>query len=130
MCNVPDFFYSKSTQRTIGHSKGHWKALGDSGTPRALGHSRSQGTWPLGRSGTGALEHSKVFWTLEAHYLADSGFSMLIAIIENVSTKGIADLSFLKPTKNLLIFSLPCFIWWSFHSFRLTKQHSWIRGCL
>ena len=45
------FFYSKSTQRGIGHSKGTW----------ALGHSRHLGTWGLGYSGTLALRYPRHF---------------------------------------------------------------------
>ena len=37
-CKVSDFFYSESTQRENGHSKG---------TPRALAHSGTQGIWGI-----------------------------------------------------------------------------------
>ena len=42
-CNVPRFFYLKSTRREIGHSKG---------THSALGHSSTQGTWEFIHLGT------------------------------------------------------------------------------
>ena len=88
-CNVADFFTRRSlkgklcSQRALqGHSKVTPRALGNSSTRRALGHSRYLGTqdnWALGHSstwgtralktlghlGTRALEgHSKSTWTL------------------------------------------------------------------
>ena len=80
-CKFPDFFYPKSTEREIGHSKVIPRALvGYLGTralkehldTRALevleAHSRhSKGTQALGHSrhlGTQALGHSKGTWTL------------------------------------------------------------------
>ena len=54
----------------------------------------------------------------------DKGFSVLVEVTEDVSTEGVADLSFLTSTKNLFTISLPSFIWWYFHSLFLMKQHS------
>ena len=85
-CNAADVFYSKSTQKKIGHSKGTWvlehsrhlgiwvlehlrhsgtqRVLGNSGTQRELGHSGTQGTWILGHSDNWTLGHSKGTWAL------------------------------------------------------------------
>ena len=70
-CNVIYFFYSKSSQREIGHSKGTWrtKIEHSKGIPRALeGHSFTRRT----------LGHSRLLGTraLEALYLADSFHSV------------------------------------------------------
>ena len=42
--------------------------------------------------------------------LFDEGFSVLVAVTEDVSTEGVADLSFLTPMKNLFMFALPSVI--------------------
>ena len=73
------FFYSKCTQKEIGHSKGtqtslegHSKdtwELGHSrhlGSPPLEGHTSTHGTWALGHSDTWAPGHSKCTWALEA----------------------------------------------------------------
>ena len=75
--NAVNLFYSKSTQRALGHSKGHskgiqaLKALGHLSTwgtrvlrgtldPWELKHLKHSGTWrALRHSGTRALGHSK-----------------------------------------------------------------------
>ena len=49
-CKVSDFFYSESTQREDGHSKG---------TPRALAHSGTQGIWGLRQSNTWSTQSLK-----------------------------------------------------------------------
>ena len=82
-CKVADFFYSKSTQRKIGLSRGTPRALwGDSkgtwalehlrhsGTRRTHGHSRHLGS----RRATRVLEGhlGTALKALEALYLADS----------------------------------------------------------
>ena len=56
-CNVPDYFYLKSTQRETRHSKG---------TPRALGHSKVTRTLE-GHLGTRTLEGHLGTWALKGH---------------------------------------------------------------
>ena len=50
-CKVSDFFYSESTQRENGHSKG---------TPRALAHSGTQGIWGIRQWNTWSTRSLKV----------------------------------------------------------------------
>ena len=61
-CNVAEFFYSKSTQREIGQSRGTW-------TLKALGHIGTSALKALGHLGIQILRHSKGTLALEALYL-------------------------------------------------------------
>ena len=61
-CNIPHFFYWKSTQRETGLSKGTPRALGHSGTLNILGNSNTQRA--LGYAGTQALGHLDIRGTL------------------------------------------------------------------
>ena len=69
-CNAADVFYSKSTQKKIGHSKGTLTALqGHLGTRalKAFGHLGTRALKAFGHLGTRAFEalgHSKGTWEL------------------------------------------------------------------
>ena len=88
-CNVPRFFYLKSTRREIGHSKGTHSALGHSSIRRVLGNLGTQGTWALGHSS--ALRHSSTQGTWEFIHMGtrDTLFSRLISNISFNNIRGL-----------------------------------------